>query len=143
MHDLLARSKDAVRDLGPLRDYTILAMSNMLSSNIESGLHYSLGMGYHEDSKTRTAFMQVLTNILNQGTEFSELAEDAIQDRYAQLVNVVLASDLSIASSLCEVVPITDADDLAPLLGILFPPPFLLLFKSGVVTSESYLSDHL
>lgn len=27
-------------------------------------------MGYHEDFPTRTAFLKVLTNILNQGTDF-------------------------------------------------------------------------
>lgn len=45
-------------------------------------------MGYHEDTKTRTAFMQVLTNILNQGTEFEGLAENAMKDRYEKLVEV-------------------------------------------------------
>jgi hypothetical protein len=74
--------------LGPLKDYTILALSNLLSANVDSGLKYSLSMGYHEDTKTRTAFMQVLTNILNQGTEFEGLAENAMKDRYEKLVEV-------------------------------------------------------
>ena len=32
--------------------------------------------------------MQVLTNILNQGTEFEGLAENAMKDRYEKLVEV-------------------------------------------------------
>ena len=32
--------------------------------------------------------MQVLTNILNQGTEFETLAETALTDRYEKLVDV-------------------------------------------------------
>jgi neurofibromin 1 len=45
-------------------------------------------MGYHEDTRMRTAFMQVLTNILNQGTEFETLAETVMTDRYEKLVDV-------------------------------------------------------
>jgi hypothetical protein len=71
-----------------LKDYTILALSNLLSANVDSGLKYSLSMGYHEDTKTKTAFMQVLTNILNQGTEFEGLAENAMNDRFDKLVEV-------------------------------------------------------
>lgn len=120
LQDLLNRSKDALKDLGPLRDFTILAMSNMLSANVDSGLKYSLGMGYHEDSKTRTAFMQVLTNILNQGTEFGELADDAIQDRYDRLVDLLVQPEHYIATALCDAVSVTDIDDLAPLLITIF-----------------------
>ncbi|CAJ0757831.1 14704_t:CDS:2, partial [Entrophospora sp. SA101] len=88
-HDLqllLSRSKEFVKDLGPLKDYAILALSNLLSANVDSGLKHSLSMGYHEDTKTKTAFMQVLTNILNQGTEFEGLAENAMNDRFDKLV---------------------------------------------------------
>src|ERR1700730_15616324 len=82
------QTKGPTKDLGSLKDYTILAMSNLLSANVDAGLKYSLSMGYHEDTRTRTAFMQVLTNILNQGTEFETLAETALTDRYEKLVDV-------------------------------------------------------
>jgi hypothetical protein len=71
-----------------LKENTILALSNLLSANVESGLKYSLSMGYHEDTQIRTAFMQVLSNILNQGTEFEGLGENTIKSRYSQLVEV-------------------------------------------------------
>lgn len=45
-------------------------------------------MGYHEDTSTRSAFLQVLTNILNQGTEFDTLAETVMTDRYEKLIDV-------------------------------------------------------
>lgn len=45
-------------------------------------------MGYHEDLQTRTAFIQVLANILNQGAQFDTLAENIITDRYDKLVEV-------------------------------------------------------
>ncbi|RUS29150.1 hypothetical protein BC938DRAFT_480989 [Jimgerdemannia flammicorona] len=82
------QSPDTVKDLGPLKEYTILALSNLLSANVDSGLRYSLTMAYHDDTKTRTAFMQVLTNILNQGAEFETLAENVMIDRYEKLVDV-------------------------------------------------------
>jgi neurofibromin 1 len=74
--------------LAPLKESTILAMSNLLSANVDAGLKYSLSMGYHDDPQMRTAYMKVLTNILNQGTEFETLAETVITDRYEKLVDV-------------------------------------------------------
>ncbi|CAG8470540.1 8562_t:CDS:10 [Ambispora gerdemannii] len=117
---LLSKSKEYVKDLGPLKDYTILALSNLLSANVDAGLKYSLSMGYHEDAKTRTAFMQVLTNILQQGTEFDGLAENAINDRYEKLVELIIGSDLSIALSLCDVCPVSDIDEVAQMLLTIF-----------------------
>jgi neurofibromin 1 len=81
------------KDLEPLKNYTILAMSNLLSANVDAGLKYSLTMGYHEDTRTRAAFMQVLTNILKQGTEFDTLAEDFEEERNERLVKVSETKD--------------------------------------------------
>jgi hypothetical protein len=78
------------KDLDPLKNSTILAMSNLLSANVDAGLKYSLTMGYHEDTRTRAAFMQVLTNILKQGTEFDTLAEDFEEERNERLVKVCI-----------------------------------------------------
>ncbi|CAF1913789.1 unnamed protein product [Rotaria magnacalcarata] len=50
------------------RNSTIVAMSSFLAANIESGLMRILG--YHRDPQTRATFMEVLTQILQQGTEF-------------------------------------------------------------------------
>ncbi|KAF9579343.1 Ras GTPase activating protein ira2, partial [Lunasporangiospora selenospora] len=110
------RSKAIVRDLGPLKEYTIRALSNMLSANIETGLKYSLTMGYHEDDRTRTAFMQVLTNILKQGTEFAVLSESAMEDRYEKLIDLIASPDLTLVLSLCQVCPVSEIDDLAIVL---------------------------
>ncbi|ORX62830.1 hypothetical protein DM01DRAFT_1403269 [Hesseltinella vesiculosa] len=107
------KSKENATYLAPLKDCTILAMSNLLSANVDAGLKYSLSMGYHEDTRMRTAFMQVLTNILNQGTEFENLAETVMTDRYEKLVDMLVESDLSISLSLCDVCPASDVDDVA------------------------------
>jgi len=120
-----------------LKDYTILALSNLLSANVESGLKFSLSMGYHEDSKTRTAFMQVLTNILNQGAEFEGLDENAMKERYNRLVDVVTNSDLDIALSLCEVCPINEQDELSKVLVAVFDSQNKLLdFFKAIFDNE-------
>ena len=79
---------ESFQDIGQMKELTILAMSHLLSANVDAGLKYSLSMGYDDDQETRTAFMQVLTNILNQGTEFETLAESVMTDRYEKLIDV-------------------------------------------------------
>lgn len=79
---------DTYQDIGQMKELTILAMSHLLSANVDAGLKYSLSMGYDDDQETRMAFMQVLTNILNQGTEFETLAESVMTDRYEKLIDV-------------------------------------------------------
>jgi neurofibromin 1 len=69
-------------------DLAITALSNLLSANIDVGLKHSLGIGYHEDLDIRTAFVKVLCNILIQGTEFNNLFDAAINERYNELLEV-------------------------------------------------------
>jgi neurofibromin 1 len=69
-------------------DLAIIALSNLLSANIDVGLKHSLSIGYHEDPEIRTAFVKVLCNILVQGTEFNNLSDAAVNERYDQLVEV-------------------------------------------------------
>ncbi|CAO3592087.1 unnamed protein product [Absidia cylindrospora] len=104
------------KELGPLKNYTVAAMTNMLNANIDAGLKFSLAMGYHEDISTRTAFIQVLTNILNQGVEFDTLAENVITSRYDKLLDMLVEPDMEIALSLCEVCPAMDTTGLAEVL---------------------------
>lgn len=66
------------------------------------------GLGYHKDAQTKAAFMEVLTKILQQGTEFETLAETALADRYDRLVELVTMigdkGELPIAMALANVV---------------------------------------
>ncbi|KAJ3107169.1 Ras GTPase activating protein ira2 [Phlyctochytrium bullatum] len=104
---LAARSKENMQHLNTLKEYTIVALSNLLSANIDIGLKYSLSMGYHEDLKTRAAFMQVLTNLLEGGAaeQFANLGEEglATRSRYERLLDLVVQDDLSIALALSDV----------------------------------------
>ena len=66
-------------------------------------------MGYNTDQQTRAAFMEVLTKILQQGTEFETLAETALADRFECLVELVTMigdkGELPITMALATVVP--------------------------------------
>ncbi|KAJ0182942.1 hypothetical protein K1T71_000918 [Dendrolimus kikuchii] len=116
--------------LEALRTATIQAMSHLLSANVDSGLMHSIDLGYHRDLQTRAAFMEVLTKILQQGTEFDTLAETVLADRFEQLVQLVtMISDkgeLPIAMALANVVSTSQMDELARVFVTLFDAKHLL-----------------
>lgn len=126
----MMRPRVAATKLTALRNSTIQAMSNLLSANIDSGLMHSIDLGYNPDLQTRAAFMEVLTQILQQGTEFDTLAETVLADRFEQLVQLVtMISDkgeLPIAMALANVVTTSQMDELARVLVTLFDSKHLL-----------------
>ena len=92
------------------------ALFNWYCHPILAHLHWVLwhhrwplsGLGYHRDQQSRAAFMEVLTKILQQGTEFETLAETALADRFERLVELVTMigdkGELPIAMALASVV---------------------------------------
>ncbi|XP_015174332.1 PREDICTED: neurofibromin isoform X7 [Polistes dominula] len=129
--DVVSRqSQLTIGKLSTLRNATIQAMSNLLSANIDSGLRHSISLGYNSDLQTRAAFMEVLTKILQQGTEFDTLAETVLADRFEQLVQLVtMISDkgeLPIAMALANVVTTNQMDELARVFVTLFDAKHLL-----------------
>ncbi|KAF5281228.1 hypothetical protein FQR65_LT14821 [Abscondita terminalis] len=126
----VSRQRFASGKLNTLRNATIQAMSNLLSANIDSGLMHSIDLGYNRDLQTRAAFMEVLTKILQQGTEFDTLAETVLADRFEQLVQLVtMISDkgeLPIAMALANVVTTSQMDELARVFVTLFDAKHLL-----------------
>lgn len=85
---------------------------------------HSSGLGYHKDLQTRATFMEVLTKILQQGTEFDTLAETVLADRFERLVELVTMmgdqGELPIAMALANVVPGSQWVRTSPRLRILF-----------------------
>ncbi|KAF6216642.1 hypothetical protein GE061_000988 [Apolygus lucorum] len=126
----ISRQRVSDGKLTTLRNATIQAMSNLLSANIDSGLMHSIDLGYNRDLQTRAAFMEVLTKILQQGTEFDTLAETVLADRFEQLVQLVtMISDkgeLPIAMALANVVTTAQMDELARVFVTLFDAKHLL-----------------
>ncbi|RCI07246.1 Ras GTPase activating protein ira2 [Rhizopus stolonifer] len=113
-------TSDSYQHIAMMKELTILAMSHLLSANVETGLKYSLSMGYDDDEKTRTSFMQVLTNILEHGTEFDMLAEGVTTERYEKLVDMLVEADREVVLALCDVCPSSDISGLAEVLLICF-----------------------
>jgi neurofibromin 1 len=88
--------------------FRIFFLSNLLSANIDPGLMHSIGFGYHKDLQTRAAFIEVLTKILQQVTEFDTLAKTVPADHFDQLVQLVTMigdkGELPFAMALASVV---------------------------------------
>ncbi|XP_064817580.1 neurofibromin-like [Oncorhynchus masou masou] len=127
---VVGRKRGMSRRLASLRHCTVLAMSNLLNANVDSGLLHSIGLGYHKDLQTRATFMEVLTKILQQGTEFDTLAETVLADRFERLVELVTMmgdqGELPISMALANVVPGSQWDELARVLVTLFDSRHLL-----------------
>ncbi|KAJ6229826.1 inhibitory regulator protein ira1-related [Anaeramoeba flamelloides] len=98
-----------------LSQLTVIALSNMLHSNVNVGLHHTLPMGYVKNLKTRSEFLDVFTNILKQGTEFGNLKE-TLEDKYRNLIEMILDKDLIVTKSICDIIKVTEMDLLAGIL---------------------------
>ncbi|KAF2077194.1 hypothetical protein CYY_001515 [Polysphondylium violaceum] len=113
---LLTRCKQDGESPPQLAEYAIRSLSNMLNANIHSGIEYFVRMGYHEDYETRSAFLRVIANILNQGTGFDVLEDENSSDRYEKFVELLLEPDYYCVLGLGEITQITEADEVAKVL---------------------------
>ncbi|KAI8801315.1 hypothetical protein BJ742DRAFT_685193 [Cladochytrium replicatum] len=128
LQGILSHSKEHMQHLQQLKEYTVLAISNLLSANIDIGLRFSLGMGYHEDVKTRSAFMQVLTNILNMGAAAHALGPGTPGSQ-ENVKNAVpnTNGNLTIAMALCETAPVAEVEEVSQVLLNVFESRGLVL----------------
>ncbi len=101
-----------------LPDIAITALSELLAANTEAGLPYFVTMGYNKDVGLRTAFLQVLTTILKEGTSLN--ASNSAVSKYSNLVELLLDDSMELCLALCETVPIAEADELAEILTNIF-----------------------
>ncbi|CAK7197774.1 5'-3' exoribonuclease 2 [Sporothrix eucalyptigena] len=99
------------RDEVSTSELSITILSNLLSANLDVGLKRSLSIGYHDNVEIRTAFVRVLCNILMQGTEFSNLSDTAVGDKYDELIDI-LTNDTSLATAMAAVCPSSEVDEL-------------------------------
>ncbi|KAI1762758.1 GTPase [Hypoxylon sp. FL1150] len=98
-------------EAGSTSDLAITILSNLLSANIDVGLKYSLSIGYNENIEIRTAFVKVLYNILVQGTEFSNLSDKAVNEKYDELLEL-LTHDMNLAVAISTVCPSGEVEEL-------------------------------
>lgn len=100
-------------------ELAITILSNLLSANIDVGLKHSLNIGYHENVEIRTAFVKVLYNILVQGTEFSNLTDSAVSEKYEELLDL-LTRDLSLSAAMAAICPSNEVEELTVCLLTVF-----------------------
>ena len=113
---LLTRcKKDPNSTLPELPEVTVQSLSYLVSENIEHGLEYFGAMGYHEDIDTRSAFLNVLTNILKQGAKLESDKSEG-QNKYDKLLDLILEPDMKLVIALSTSCQITEADEVAELL---------------------------
>ncbi|KAI1644280.1 uncharacterized protein F4817DRAFT_225030 [Daldinia loculata] len=98
-------------ETGSTSELSITILSNLLSANIDVGLKYSLSIGYNENVEIRTAFIKVLYNILVQGTEFSNLSDKAVNEKYDELLEL-LTHDMNLAVAISTVCPSGEVEEL-------------------------------
>jgi len=89
LQTLLLKSKDAVKDLGPLRESTITIISNLVNANVDAGLKYCLPMAYTDDVRTKTSFLQLFTKMLEQRVDLDDFDETLPLDRIERIVEVL------------------------------------------------------
>lgn len=122
-----------------LPDATIQSLSFLVTANIQHGLEYFVTMGYHEDHDTRSAFLRVLTNILQEGTEFSMGDEG---EKYFRLLELILDPSLEVVLTLADVTPITEADAVAQLLVRIFEAnDATMTLLRGAISAEVQRTD--
>lgn len=94
----------------------IQVLSNLLSANVDVGLQHCLALGYHEDSGIRTAFMQLLTNILQQGARFGGLATKDGSSAPKLYLEALTSPNLAFVTAICDITTGADLDEISMLL---------------------------
>lgn len=114
----------------------ILVLSNLLSANVDVGLRHCLALGYHEDSAIRTAFMQLITNILQQGTRFGGLTSKSSSAAPKGYFDALTSPNLALVLALCEACPPSEVDELTLLLFRVFEAKGTLLSLMKVLVER-------
>ncbi|ODN95826.1 neurofibromin 1 [Cryptococcus wingfieldii CBS 7118] len=123
----------------------ILALSNLLSSNIDVGLKHCLALGYHDDPALRTVFMQLLTNILQQGTRFGGLAAKRASLAPKLFLENLTSTNMALALAMVDVCSQSgpDMDELSTLLFRVFEGNGTLLgFMRLLIEREVTVTNH-
>jgi neurofibromin 1 len=138
--DTLSRGAALSRQVTAVRQHAITAVANLLNANVETGLVHALGLAYNKDPQTRATFMEVLTAILKQGTEFGTLSETVLSDRYDRMIDMVLTEEdgqMPILLTLFDAVPPSQLDELIlVVLGVVEAKNRLDQFAEPLLTEE-------
>ncbi|KAI9498079.1 hypothetical protein BDB00DRAFT_801050, partial [Zychaea mexicana] len=98
-----------------IKSCTVQAIANLISANLDVGLNHAIAKVYDESIGVRSAFVQVLTEVLNKGTHFESLSDTIQLERYERLLDILTdeSNDFGFAQFLCESCPASKADVMA------------------------------
>ncbi len=94
-------------------NYIVELLSNILKMNSDVGMRFAFPLGYHNSPQVRSAFVNVLANVLVEGT--GGQLDSTLDDKYQSLMKY-LRSNLSIAVLICDSCPAGEIDGLATAL---------------------------
>nr|XP_018259204.1 neurofibromin 1 [Kwoniella dejecticola CBS 10117]OBR81362.1 neurofibromin 1 [Kwoniella dejecticola CBS 10117] len=125
----------------------ILALSNLLSANVDVGLKHCLTLGYHEDPVLRTASMQLMTNTLQQGARFGGLSSKNQRSAEStnQYLDLMSGPNLALALAMVDVCPQSgnEVDELSTLLFRVFEGTGALLgLMRALIEREVAMTNH-
>lgn len=126
----------------------INVISNLLVANLDVGLKHCLTLGYHRDSRVRTAFMQILSHTLKNGSRFGNSATKRQSGSNRPYLDAVLSSNSALAVALVDVCPNSETDELFQVLfrsfeakGSLLSFMRILIEREVSLTSECHPSE--
>jgi neurofibromin 1 len=124
----------------------ITTLSNLLSANLDVGLKHCLTLGYHEDPILRTAFMRLLTSILQQGARFHGLSTKRLSTSPKVSTDLLVndPENLALAVAICDVCPPGEVDEMSTLLFRVFEAKGMLLSLVKILTERevAMTSEH-
>lgn len=95
---------------GAISQFIIQSLTNLLVSNPDVGLKFSLPMGYHQNPKIRSAFLKVFTSITQEG--ISHKLYEHGEHKFDSLRSLLL-NNMSVCTRVCDLCPAQEVDDLA------------------------------
>jgi len=110
----LLKSKDSMNSEASrkFREFNILALGNLLESNMSFGLEHFMKMAYDEDQETRSAFLSVLTKIMKQGIQLESETFTEPQEKYEKLMKLLMDNNLEMVFFILKSVSVSEQDDL-------------------------------
>ncbi|KAJ3009749.1 Ras GTPase activating protein ira2, partial [Thoreauomyces humboldtii] len=116
-------------DVGPFREATVQALTNLVAANTDAELGCALDMVYAENEQLRGVFAVVLTELVRKGClDQSKLQaclgsrEETTRARHIKLLDLLTSTPggIDVAVALGEVAPVGDVDEVASVLVHLF-----------------------
>ncbi|KAM0749716.1 hypothetical protein T439DRAFT_302673 [Meredithblackwellia eburnea MCA 4105] len=125
------------------RQWSIDALSNLISANPDPAYQQLAEMGTTLDLASRSAYLEALVKVIEKGASFDKVSRPPEDDTYAQIVSLLRQPDLTLAMALCEVCTAANYEDLTEVfLKVFDTPKSIAKFLKAVIEMEVTATDH-